>query len=540
LALSRGERRPFARTLQGADPRPGEEADVISVPCVLALMLLDGGPVVQVPPPASTAVVDRRQPPGDASSDARRATDSPAVVCVTIDARRGPDRSSYTFPTRSAVTVRIVNKNPFLFRYRLNVSATAVEEPAIAAFLAQLSPALAVAAKALGATGVIVIPSLLTEPAATCAAGDQARTRNQLQAIATRLEELMRDARAADRSVTALSDAHAPPREAYLTAKRGLADSWASAVELRARADTLVKTLEKYLADGKPQADVGDAADSLAALQADARALVAQIEDTRKTYAQCLPAGPNANALLDIRSRLLDLSGRVVAEHKARLDSMRADIAAFGDALRGTQLVLEDRNAFDQELQLPEHLQATNVAISLDRWPLDDKDDKAKQTVGTTTVMLGGGQRFYLSGGVGFVRGVATRDFQPVRGYPRDRSGTILDQAAMTTIVGVQQQSPRTVTPMALLNVRLAREMFATIGVTARDTGGVHLDYLVGGSWAALDRKVVFTLGWYCGREQSLAGDLYVGATIPESMTSIPVRTDYKSGLALVVSFKIK
>jgi hypothetical protein len=279
----------------------------------------------------------------------------------------------------------------------------------------------------------------------------------------------------------------------------------------------------------------------LAPARAAATALATAIDDVRSKYKDCLDFPAWADRLTRTGARMLDVSARVVPEMKAQLESTRSDLPTFETARRETSRVLADDNAFEQKYRLPEYQHPTNLAITVDRWPLDDKDEKAKETVVQTTLLLGGGPRFVLSGGIAYVRGVATHEYQPVRGYARDKSGSILDSTTMTSIVGFQQDSAQTVTPMLLLNARMWQEVFASLGTTARkDSDGVHLDYFVGGSFAVLDRKVFLTLGYYRGRELTPGGDLYVGAKIPDDMTSVPTKTTYQNGLAALVTFKIK
>jgi hypothetical protein len=108
----------------------------------------------------------------------------------------------------------------------------------------------------------------------------------------------------------------------------------------------------------------------------------------------------------------------------------------------------------------------------------------------------------------------------------------------LTSIVGVSEDSGRRISPIGMLHYRLpyARNVFASVGVTGkRDDAGVDLEYLLGPS--VLYRNMFFTVGGYAGKQQRLAGDLFLGAKLEDD--SVPVRKDYKWGLGFSFTYKI-
>jgi hypothetical protein len=155
-----------------------------------------------------------------------------------------------------------------------------------------------------------------------------------------------------------------------------------------------------------------------------------------------------------------------------------------------------------------------------------------------------GWRRFELSGGMAF-SSLDKREFQPVLGYARNEQGVIVgddgqptDKRELTTIVGVSENSGRRISPIAMLHYRMPymRSVFASVGVTGkRDSAGTDLEYLLGPSF--LFRNMFFTLGGYAGKQQHLAGDLFLGAKLPG--TTVPVQKDYRWGPGFSFTYKV-
>lgn len=155
-----------------------------------------------------------------------------------------------------------------------------------------------------------------------------------------------------------------------------------------------------------------------------------------------------------------------------------------------------------------------------------------------------GWRNFEVSGGMAF-SSLGKREFQPVLGYARNEQGVIVgedgqptDKRELTSIVGLSEDSGRRIAPIAMLHYRMpyVRNVFASVGVTGkRDSAGTDLEYLLGPS--LLFRSMFFTVGGYAGKQQRLAGDLFLGAKLSD--TSVPVRKDYRWGLGFSFTYKI-
>jgi hypothetical protein len=169
------------------------------------------------------------------------------------------------------------------------------------------------------------------------------------------------------------------------------------------------------------------------------------------------------------------------------------------------------------------------------------ESDSGKEIKHNATI---GWRRFELSGGMAF-SSLDKREFQPVLGYGRNEQGVIVgddgqptDKRELTTIVGISEDSGRRISPIAMLHYRMpyVRSVFASVGVTGkRDNAGTDLEYLLGPSF--LFRNMFVTLGGYAGKQQRLAGDLFLGAKLPG--TTVPVQKDYRWGLGFSFTYKV-
>jgi hypothetical protein len=159
----------------------------------------------------------------------------------------------------------------------------------------------------------------------------------------------------------------------------------------------------------------------------------------------------------------------------------------------------------------------------------ENKEIKARATIGA--------RRFELSGGLAFAS-LARREFKPVLGFARNAEGQIVDANGNPTdkrdfsqIVGLTENSKRRIAPVVLLHTRLTNNptynMFFSFGITGKSNGGnFDLEYLVGPSFNF--KNMFFTFGGYAGKQQRLAGDLFLGAKLSDSADDVPVINEYK------------
>jgi hypothetical protein len=155
-----------------------------------------------------------------------------------------------------------------------------------------------------------------------------------------------------------------------------------------------------------------------------------------------------------------------------------------------------------------------------------------------------GARRFEISAGMAF-SGLDRQEFKPVLGFPLNAQGEFIDPATgnttttpkLTQIVGLSEQSSRRFGPMALLHYRMPfhRNVFLSAGFTGKnDDYGLNLEYLLGPS--VLYKNMFFTFGGYAGKQQKLAGDLFLGAPVDGDFA---VRKDYKWSWGFSFTYKI-
>jgi hypothetical protein len=133
---------------------------------------------------------------------------------------------------------------------------------------------------------------------------------------------------------------------------------------------------------------------------------------------------------------------------------------------------------------------------------------------------------------------------------------SLLENKQFTTANGqiaYQNNSRSRILPIALLNGRIHDCNAYTrgtkcllvpqvsFGITAKaDDKGTSPEYLVGPSWAFIDRHLFITLGAYAGQQQRLLGGLAIGQTTSLSAANVPVAKEYHWGGAIAITWKLK
>jgi hypothetical protein len=157
-----------------------------------------------------------------------------------------------------------------------------------------------------------------------------------------------------------------------------------------------------------------------------------------------------------------------------------------------------------------------------------------------------GNRRFELSGGLAY-SSLEKREFQPVLGFARNPEGGLTDGQTLTKVVGVSENAEHRITPLVMLNTRLTNNpnynLFFSLGITGkRDNAGTDIEYLLGPSFNLFSNNLFFTTGTYAGKQQRLAGDLFLNAKLPDNQSTIPVTKEFhwKPGFAITYRFPIK
>jgi hypothetical protein len=150
------------------------------------------------------------------------------------------------------------------------------------------------------------------------------------------------------------------------------------------------------------------------------------------------------------------------------------------------------------------------------------------------TIHFGYGPRFTISGGM-VTSFLENKQFTTANGQ-----------------IAYQNNSRTRILPIAVLNGRIhdcdpdtgAKCLLVpqiSFGLTAKaDDKGTSPEYLVGPSWAFIDRQLFITLGAYAGQQQRLLGGLAVGQTTSLSAANLPVAKEYHWSGAIAITWKLK
>ena len=129
-----------------------------------------------------------------------------------------------------------------------------------------------------------------------------------------------------------------------------------------------------------------------------------------------------------------------------------------------------------------------------------------------------GGIPFNLAMGLAYTS-LEDQSFDEILGFAKDRQGNLTNGQTLTRIVGLSASSNYRLVPLAMLHSRLLNfgrySFYLTSGVTGKkDDDSLEIEYLLGGSVNLYKRKLFLTFGTFAGKQQRLAGDLFVGGKL--------------------------
>jgi hypothetical protein len=152
---------------------------------------------------------------------------------------------------------------------------------------------------------------------------------------------------------------------------------------------------------------------------------------------------------------------------------------------------------------------------------------------------------FSISAGMAYSP-LRQQSFQPIIGFARDRDGNLTGGETFTKIVGFNENSDGRFLPMALLNTRIkSNDQFGlhfSLGITAKRTDEkTDVEYLIGPSFSFMRNQIMFTAGAYAGKQQKIAGDLFVNAPLSSGLTLTTEREyHFKPGIAFSYRLPVK
>ena len=162
-----------------------------------------------------------------------------------------------------------------------------------------------------------------------------------------------------------------------------------------------------------------------------------------------------------------------------------------------------------------------------------------------TDTLYVGQPRFTISAGMAY-SSLRQQTFQPIIGFARDRDGELTNGETFTSVVGFNENSDSRFLPMALLNTRIkSNDQFGlhfSLGITAKRTDEkTDVEYLIGPSFSFMRNQIMFTAGAYAGKQQKIAGDLFVNAPLSSGL-SLTTQKEYhiKPGIAFSYRLPVK
>jgi hypothetical protein len=462
----------------------------------------------------------------------------PKVAVVTIDARTGEVQGKKRFAKKDTVKVVLANKNPYLFKYQVTKTETAVDEKVLQSFVTSLSPLLSGqfgtpaptgapgATGATGATGTtplsaLAVPVCPTQPEALALRKKIEDLEESIQKTEVELGNLGQETQSVETTLTTRVD----------NDRTGLTNAQADCQRLC--------TLTHDVKDDKvfmsfPSQDAASINKKLDQLGTD----IDTLRQSITTYVVRFRPG----ASCPFPAAALQAADTAAAKRKEGIAMVQKRVALEPKVKpwqASIQAVAADPTAFTAALTVGDYDQTTDVVVKVTRQGLG-KDDKPTD-LASVTLRFGAGPFFSLTGGIAYSH-ITKPQFAPTQGFPRNRDGSLVQPADTPARVIGTSESANPVTPILMLNGRIKQlqwqdvGLHLSLGITAKNTdNSTDIEYLVGLSVSGLDDRLFLTVGTYGWKRQALQGDQFVGQKIDTSVTTLATtkQSHWKLGFAL-------
>jgi hypothetical protein len=439
-----------------------------------------------------------------------------------ISVRTGETRGKTRFGRTDRARIIVVDKNPFLYEYRVTIKANPILEPAIAAFFGngfffadEVKEKKEDEKKASGGKKAVAACDALTNIEAantTLDDDDDASKPGSLRSLYAEHKRVYNETEGE-----------------FKKAQDVLYNRNSSCPALCNTATNIRATLQAY----RPNLDelnkrITRFKNRAALIQDD----VSQLQQTGGLTGEC------AHRLGEL-ARLARDYVRIGDDFEKGAATITAGKKTFDVAVKTINDVFADPNAFSQVYTRGPFSTPTDVEVTVEQRDLSNKDSKFTQVGQTETINFGGGARFAIAGGV-----VAS----PFETITYKRVPAIIDGRS-TTIIGAENSSNSRILPILMLHGRLfelnskyVSGVHLSLGITAKpnDTA-TNVEWLVGPSISFIEERLFLTVGGYAGRRQQLEGNLRPGQELPADFKDdIPVNNHlvWKPGFALTYKFK--
>jgi hypothetical protein len=470
------------------------------------------------------------------------------LIPYEIDLATATPGTRVHYSTSNQVQIVFINKNPFLFDYRIKIEEKALPEPDLAAFF-KLVNASSTAPLLTNLNSLLpnnAMPPLKQVELPNCkTAGSMAIT-----ALSGELGKLV-DLYTSLKQQAETSAASLAAWQKGITAKEEkLKDANAGCEALVRSATDVTGAIDEWLDESRP--GFGQTLKSFKAgldsLKMGVSAFEVSIAAQQIVLKQqmCLDAtiviivAPFKDKLKSLQDQLDPKNEQGLQKAAANFDAAVKELSSKHDDIAA---VLKDPRNFQEVRTVGDYDEITLVTITVDRKKREEKDFPSSAFL-TQKLRFGGRQRFALAMGAAF-SGIDTTSFKVVQGLPLNQDGTPNGTTA-ARVVAIDEQSNQRLSPLVMLHTRLY-DGTSSIGFHfslgfAGSTGnnGVNLEYLVGPSISFGEERFFLTFGAYNGRTQRLQNGFWVGKALPDSVPDVPVIKGRSWDWGVAATYKVR
>ncbi len=450
---------------------------------------------------------------------------------VEIDANTGQILAGATvFADGEKVKVISSGRNPYKYEYQTQINSSPLDSAIVSSFLALIPGADSLATVFGNLTQVPQRPSPppginAASPANPCAPKE------------AKLNDLIKLSNDLQKQNDALKDPALKVETSYKVYQAFVLKTNRESIGSPQECAAICSEGEQLQPDLTRLSDVKSFGESLEKLHSSAKALEPQVADLRKDLpTQCFVT---ELAQIDDNVKKAKASAEKALPPIQEIQKAKASIELLAKIIRRVQT---DETAFSEQSFPYTQGGPTGVKVIPIRKNLREEGATSKE-VGQVDLTVGQ-SRFALSGGVGF---------STIQDVTVVRQGNKL---------GEENESDLRPSLTVMLNTQLGRffktvkgekdgtpdtrhyfSVSAGVGlglVLTQRNNTTEAEFIVGPSFGFLDNRFFATLGYHTARVQSLGGGFKVGQEIPADLKDIPVDKDWKSGVMLAFTYKMR
>lgn len=459
---------------------------------------------------------------------------------IWIDASTGKVTGRSQFSLQDKVKVIVYNLNPFYYSYELEINSEKISEQALNPFLTFLGKPVIETLPAATQSFSLSLP--VGDP--NCPGGNVVKSK--LTSIEADISEALKIRSALNNDIDVVLQKYKDEKSKFDAAWKKLQDIAAQCEDLCTTSNTLLEGLSAALKN-LTKKELDDLQKALNTLSENSQSALDETKKIRDTYSVCANLTEVKNPLEKAEPLAKGLQS-YAQEFAKTLQSLVTFRQGFEQLQDKVKKVRKPSAPFQMEKWVGGFESSMKTTIKLKRKPVEDKGEE--ETRVTHEIKHGDAPFFTLSGGVVFST-LVRRDFGKIQGFARDRNGVLVPgQTTPTNIIDLKEESNTRISPLVMLSgriwpIRTANWLHAdgvhfSFAVTAKNDGqNTNIEYLIGPSVSFLERQLFLTCGGYAGKQQKLAGGLYIGQAVAES-TAITIQNNYRWSFGAAVTYKIK